>query len=86
MTKLERLIEIERLADIINNFFGCDAAYFNVNPFDLATYLIANGVKVDNQNIHYNIMDKSELKMENILKRIQDDEKRGKVYEIGEWI
>ncbi len=33
----------ERLIDAINNFFGCDAAYFDVNPFDLATQIIAEG-------------------------------------------
>lgn len=36
--------EVEKLADIINGFFGCDAAYFDVNPFDLATYLLSKGV------------------------------------------
>ena len=40
---------IEKLIDIINSFFGCDAAYYDVNPFDLATHLIANGVTLDNQ-------------------------------------
>lgn len=34
----------EKLIDIINDFFGCDAAYFDVNPFDLANHLIDNGV------------------------------------------
>lgn len=38
--------EVEKLADIINGFFGCDAAYFDINPFDLATYLINNGVSL----------------------------------------
>lgn len=36
----------EKLIDIINDFFGCDAAYFDVNPFDLATHMIAKGVMV----------------------------------------
>ena len=36
----------EKLIDIINNFFGCDAAYFSVNPFDLASHLIDNGVTI----------------------------------------
>lgn len=36
----------EQLIEVINDFFGCDAAYFDVNPFDLATHLIANGVTV----------------------------------------
>jgi hypothetical protein len=35
--------EIEKLVDIINDFFGCDAAYYDVNPFDLATHLINKG-------------------------------------------
>ena len=34
----------DKLVAIINNFFGCDAAYFDVNPYDLAMHLIANGV------------------------------------------
>jgi hypothetical protein len=37
---------IEKLIDIINNFFGCDAAYYDVNPFDLATHLKAHGVYI----------------------------------------
>ena len=80
------MTDFEKLVDIINDFFGCDAAYFNVNPFDLATHLIANGVKIDKQNIHYNIMDKPELKIENIIKRMQEDKQRGKIYEVYEWI
>jgi hypothetical protein len=38
--------DIEKLVDIINDFFGCDAAYFDVNPFDLARHLIDNGVMI----------------------------------------
>ena len=38
--------EVEKLVDIINDFFGCDAAYFDVNPFDLATHLINKGVRL----------------------------------------
>lgn len=38
--------EVEKLVEIINDFFGCDAAYFDVNPFDLATHLINKGVKL----------------------------------------
>ena len=34
------------MVEIINNFFGCDAAYFDVNPFDLATHLLNNGVDI----------------------------------------
>ena len=41
--------EIEKLVDIINDFFGCDAAYFDVNPFDLATHLISKGVKLSDE-------------------------------------
>ena len=80
------MTDFEKLVDIINDFFGCDAAYFNVNPFDLATHLIANGVKIDKQNIYYNVMDKPELKIENIIKRMQEDKQRGKIYEVYEWI
>lgn len=36
----------EKLIDIINDFFGCDAAYYDINPFDLATHLMTNGVTV----------------------------------------
>lgn len=34
----------DTLVEIINNFFGSDAAYYDVNPLDLATYLIENGI------------------------------------------
>jgi hypothetical protein len=37
----------EKMVDAINNFFGCDAAYFDVNPFDLADHLIARGVRLE---------------------------------------
>lgn len=40
----------EKLIDIINAFFGCDAAYFDVNPFDLATHLISHGVTFATDN------------------------------------
>lgn len=36
----------EKLIEIINNFFGVDAAYFGVNPLDFAIHLIANGVEI----------------------------------------
>lgn len=36
----------DTLVEIINNFFGCDAAYYDVNPLDLATHLIESGVIV----------------------------------------
>ena len=36
----------EQLIEAINDSFGCDAAYYGVNPLDLATRLIANGVMV----------------------------------------
>lgn len=38
------MTDVENLAEIINDFFGCDAAYFDINPFDLATHLINAGV------------------------------------------
>lgn len=38
--------DIEALVEIINAFFGCDAAYYDVNPIDLATHLVENGVTV----------------------------------------
>lgn len=36
--------EQERLVEIINDFFGADAAYYDVNPWDLAAHLHNNGV------------------------------------------
>ena len=39
--------DLEMLIEIINEFFGCDAAYYDVNPYDLARHLIDHGVKVD---------------------------------------
>ena len=38
--------EKQAIIEIINDFFGCDAAYFDVNPFDLATHLMTNGVRL----------------------------------------
>lgn len=34
---------VDDLVESINDFFGCDAAYFGVNPYDLATHLIEFG-------------------------------------------
>ena len=39
--------EVTELIDIINDFFGCDAAYFDVNPYDFAKHLLSRGVKVN---------------------------------------
>ena len=51
----------DRLADMIDGFFGCDSAYFGIDKYELADHLIANGVivppcKVGDSlwNIHYN--------------------------------
>ena len=46
----EKPEKLFKLVEIINNFFGCDAAYFNVNPFDLATHLLNNGVDIIENN------------------------------------
>lgn len=40
------MLDREKLVEIINDFFGCDAAYFDVNPFDLAAHMIDNGVTI----------------------------------------
>lgn len=40
------MTDVEKLVEFINEFFGCDAAYFDVNPFDLAMHLIEKGVKL----------------------------------------
>lgn len=36
----------EKLVEIINSYFGCDAAYFDVDPWGLADHLLASGVVV----------------------------------------
>lgn len=36
----------DRLADIIDSFFGCDSAYFDIDKYELADHLLANGVIV----------------------------------------
>ena len=36
----------DRLADIIDSFFGCDSAYFDIDKYELADHLLANGVKL----------------------------------------
>jgi len=38
------LNEQSKLTYIINEFFGCDAMYYDVNSFDLAKHLLDNGV------------------------------------------
>jgi hypothetical protein len=40
------MTDLEQLVNIINDFFGCDASYFEVNPFDLAVHLINSGVSL----------------------------------------
>lgn len=44
------MTEIVKLVEAINEFFGCDAAYYDVNPFDLATHLIAKGCRLKKEN------------------------------------
>ena len=39
-----------KLAEKINSFFGCDAAYFGINPYDLAAHLLDNGVNIVENN------------------------------------
>ena len=34
----------DKLADVIHGFFGCDAAYFGVDAYELADYLIEKGL------------------------------------------
>ena len=34
----------DRFADIIDSFFGCDSAYFDIDKYELADHLLANGV------------------------------------------
>jgi hypothetical protein len=36
----------EKLVEIISDYFGVDPAYFDVDPFELADHLLANGTKV----------------------------------------
>ena len=36
----------DRLAEIIDGFFGVDSAYFGVDKYELADHLLANGVIV----------------------------------------
>ena len=36
----------EKMVDIINDFFGCDAAYYDVDPWALANHLLSSGVAV----------------------------------------
>lgn len=36
----------DRLADLIDRYFGVDAAYFDVDKYELADHLLSNGVIV----------------------------------------
>lgn len=60
----------EKLIDIINDFFGCDAAYYDVNPFDLATHLIKNGVTIPSEN--FIISPISQEEEEKIIKLLRE--------------
>lgn len=53
----ERKAECERLVERINDFFGCDASYFDVNPFDLAMHLLDGGVIVPPVKVGQTIWD-----------------------------
>lgn len=39
--------KIEKLVEILNDFFGVDAAYFGVDPVALAVHLLDAGVEID---------------------------------------
>jgi hypothetical protein len=47
----------EMLIDRVNDFFGCDAAYFDVNPDDLATHLIRSGATMFKFNLGLQVRD-----------------------------
>lgn len=51
------LNEQSKLTYIINEFFGCDAMYYDVNSFDLAQFLLENGVifREEKQKLKYHI-------------------------------
>lgn len=38
--------EHELIADMINDYFGCDAGYYDIDALALANHLLQNGVKV----------------------------------------
>ena len=40
------MIDREKIAEVINDYFGVDAAYFDVDPFELADHLLTNGMTV----------------------------------------
>ena len=44
MKEKSLLNEQLKLTYIINDFFGCDAMYYDVNSFDLAKHLLDNGI------------------------------------------
>ena len=39
----------EKLTEAINDSFGCDAAYYDVDPWELADHLISHGVTFEKQ-------------------------------------
>ena len=39
--------KVKKLVEIINDFFGVDAAYFDVDPVALAMHLLDSGVMID---------------------------------------
>ena len=34
----------KNLADIVNDFFGCDASYYDIHPLEFAEHLLKNNV------------------------------------------
>lgn len=46
MKNQNRERELLFLVEAINDYFGCDAAYYDVDPFELADHLLSKGVIV----------------------------------------
>lgn len=38
--------ELEKLIEIINEYFGCDAAYYSIDAADFAMYLMDKNVGI----------------------------------------
>ena len=39
----------EKLSELINDYFGCDAAYYDVDSYEMADHLISHGVTFEKQ-------------------------------------
>ena len=43
---MELILLQVKLVEIINDFFGSDASYYGINPYDMTQHLIDNNITI----------------------------------------